>query len=156
MTAAKPGATVQVDDQDGIVIRAPLDVSRAELVDAARRAHRLARLLREPNVRQRATMLGREAFDLRYGTWIVYRDEEEWRRIRGMKRDERGRLGWADVTEIMARRHDRDDLDERQVRRWAAHWRFATDADYDDSDYVPAPARYPPESLARDPEDTSR
>lgn len=136
MTEQQQRVRVQVDDVDGIVIRAPLDVRRAELVDAAREAVRLARLLREPNVRQRATMLGREAFDLYHGTWVVYRDDDEREWISEL-RGKHGRLTWADVTAIMSHRLDRGDLDESQVRRWAAHWRFASDADYDDSDYVP-------------------
>ena len=125
------GRSVQVQcDEAGIVISAPLGTPRAELVKAARRADRMARALNSPNVRERAAWLGSYAHDLRYG--------------RGM--------GWPDVADeigrIIERLVDRGiwheaqvsqwtggNLDVRQVQRWAAHWRFSTDADYQDDDW---------------------
>ncbi len=82
-----------------VSIVAPLDVTEADLLDAARAAHRKARRRLEPNRDQRASALGFRA---------------QAARASGAT--------WREVTEDLATLTSRDDLDERQVRRWAKRW----------------------------------
>ena len=102
----KPRARFVVDDDLGILIRAPLETSRSDLVEVARQAHREAVRLSAPmSVHQRARLMGKIAF-------ARHSPEHPWREIVD------------DLSAALGR-----DLDERAVRKWVSSWRKAEGED---------------------------
>lgn len=91
--------TIEVSTRGGIVIRAPLDATERDLLEAAIAAHRKARRKLSPTVRQ-------------YGLEMGYRARAA--RLNGST--------WDQITADIAERIDRPELDEKQVRRWVRRW----------------------------------
>ncbi len=95
-TADRP--TVEVT-RGGIVIRASLDVSEQDLLEAAMAAHRKAQRQISPTVRE-------------YGLEMGYRAHGA--RLRGVT--------WRRITADLAEQLGRPELEERQVQRWVNRW----------------------------------
>jgi hypothetical protein len=95
----KQRVRVEVDARTGIVIRAPIEMAEQDLINAAIDAHRQARSLLDPNVRQRADQKGRQVLDLR---------------AVGMS--------WEQIRQEMSKRLGRE-VDMKQIRDWRRTFR---------------------------------